>query len=64
MTNHEDACLFCHRCGAVLRPGSGDFYVVKIEAVADPWPPEITREQLEQCDPSSEIARLIDYCQK
>ena len=29
----------CHRCGSILTPGDGSFYVVKIEAVADPTPP-------------------------
>ena len=29
----------CHRCGAQLSPGDGSFYVVKIEAFADPSPP-------------------------
>ena len=28
--------LICHRCGVELRPGSGDFYEVRIEALADP----------------------------
>ena len=26
----------CHRCGAVLTPGDGTFYVVRMEAFADP----------------------------
>ncbi len=29
----------CHRCAAVLTPGDGSFYVVRIEAFADPSPP-------------------------
>ena len=37
--------LICHRCGAMLRPGRGDFYVVRIEAFADPTGPEISPEQ-------------------
>ena len=41
-----------------LRPGSGDFYVVQIEAVADPTPPNFSEEDLAR-DPSAEIARLI-----
>ena len=32
----------CHRCGAVLTPGDGSFYVVRIEAFADPSPPHDT----------------------
>jgi len=32
--------MLCARCLNELVPGSGDFYVVKIEAVCDPTPPE------------------------
>ena len=42
----SDASLLCHRCGAELTPGKGDFYVVRIEAVADPSPPIISDEDL------------------
>jgi hypothetical protein len=38
----ESAQVFCDRCGTELRPGTGNFYVVKIEAVADPAPPTVT----------------------
>jgi hypothetical protein len=31
--------LLCSRCLAILRPGRGEFYVVAIEALADPTPP-------------------------
>ena len=31
--------IFCHRCGQQLTPGDGNFYVARIEAVADPTPP-------------------------
>ena len=34
----EESPLFCDRCLTELRPGEGNFYVVKIEAVADPTP--------------------------
>jgi hypothetical protein len=36
--------LFCARCRCVLHPGRGDLYVVRIEAVADPYPQELTEE--------------------
>jgi len=42
-----------------LRPGSGDFYVVRIEALADPSPPRFSEEELKH-DPRAEIERLID----
>lgn len=51
--------LLCARCGVELRPGSGDFYVVRIEALADPTPPSFTEEDLLH-DPRAEIERLIE----
>ena len=51
--------LICHRCAAELEPGKGDFYVVRIEAFADPTPPEITQQDLE-ADLTVEIDRLIE----
>ena len=55
----NDAPIFCTRCGAELMPGSGNFYVVRIEAFADPSPPAITEEDLKR-DHRAEIRRLID----
>jgi hypothetical protein len=51
--------LFCDRCAAELHPGRGEFYVVRIEAVADPTPPVFTAEDLAQ-DVRREIERLIE----
>ena len=48
---------FCDRCSKELTPGDGDFYVVKIEAVADPTPPNLTAEQ-RAADAGREIERL------
>lgn len=31
--------VFCNRCGAELRPGSGDSFLIRVEALADPAPP-------------------------
>jgi hypothetical protein len=47
--------VLCHRCGIELHPGSGDFYVVRIEAVADPSGPV-----LEDDDPDRDIHREIE----
>ena len=51
----ESEVLSCRRCGAVLTPGGGDFYEVRVEAVADPalpplapGDPEALRRQIEQ----------------
>jgi hypothetical protein len=54
----DSAPTFCDRCSKELTPGRGDFYVVQIEAVADPTGPTFTSEDLEQ-DASQEIARLL-----
>ncbi len=53
-----DAPLFCARCAAELHPGRGDFYLVRIEAVADPTPPAFSAEDL-TADPRAEIADLL-----
>ena len=49
----------CHRCGAELRPGDGNFYLVRIEAVADPTPPSFSEEDLRR-DLTAEIERLLE----
>jgi len=51
--------LWCARCRAELKPGAGNFYVVRIEAMADPTPPSFSEEDLKR-DPRLEIERLID----
>jgi hypothetical protein len=43
-----EAPLFCDRCSAELTPGAGNFYVVTIEAVADPTPPVIEQRSPEE----------------
>src|SRR5438132_10324823 len=53
----------CARCAAELKPGTGSFYQVNIEAIADPTPPDVAdedlagdiREQIEQL-----LARMQD----
>jgi len=58
----SEAPLLCHRCGRLLTPGSTDaraFFVVRIEAFADPTPPSVTSmESLD--DIEREIDELID----
>jgi hypothetical protein len=58
----EPAPLFCDRCTVELTPGTGNFYRVTIEAVADPTPPAITDEGLE-ADVAEQINELIDRLQ-
>ena len=55
MSKNISAPLLCARCAAELQPGSGDFYRVLIEAVADPSPPVILTEET-----AGEIRRQID----
>jgi hypothetical protein len=50
--------VFCARCAVELQPGRGDFYVVRIEALADPTPPSFSEEDLAR-DPRAEIAALL-----
>ena len=54
----DELPLSCDRCGAELKPGEGSFYLVKIEALADPTPPSFSREDLRR-DAREEIQRLI-----
>ncbi|HOW73950.1 MAG TPA: hypothetical protein PKY77_25380 [Phycisphaerae bacterium] len=54
----NDSPLFCRRCGAELPPGRAEFYVVKIEAFADPTV-TITEEDLQR-DIRADIARLVE----
>jgi hypothetical protein len=39
------ACT-CRRCGRELHPGRGELYVVSVLAVADPYPPIFTEEDI------------------
>jgi len=57
--DHHDSPVFCHRCAAQLTPGEGNFYVVRILAVADPHPPDIDENDLE-IDIETEVHQLIE----
>jgi len=54
-----DLPLVCHKCGTELAPGEAQFYVVRIEAFADPTGPNITEEDLRR-DIRGEIDRLLE----
>lgn len=60
MNPPDEAHLVCHRCGCSLTPGEGSFYVVRIEAFADPTGPNIDLDEANQMDIAAEIERLID----
>jgi hypothetical protein len=55
---NDELPLCCDRCGTELKPGEGNFYVVRIEALADPAPPNFSAEDLAR-DPRREIERLL-----
>jgi hypothetical protein len=55
----DDSPLFCNRCSTELFPGKGNFYVVEIEAMADPSPPDLDERDLGAA-PRREIQRLVD----
>ncbi len=58
--NHDDPPqLLCRHCSRPLQPGRGAFYVVRVEAVADPSPPVFTPEDLAQ-DCALQINALLD----
>ena len=51
--------LFCARCATELAPGKGNFFVVRIDALADPSPPRFSEEDLKR-DHRAEIERLFE----
>ena len=55
----DDTPLLCAHCGTELTPGKGSFYVVRIEALADPTPPRFSYKDM-KLDPRAEIERLIE----
>ena len=44
----DDEPLLCTRCLKTLALGRGEFYVVQIDAAADPTPPELTRDDFQR----------------
>jgi hypothetical protein len=55
-----DSPLFCHRCGKQLHPGRGDFFVVSIDAVADPSPPIIDDADQDPRETFRELTRRLE----
>ncbi|MCA9290606.1 MAG: hypothetical protein KDA25_05725 [Phycisphaerales bacterium] len=53
--------LICHRCGALLHRGDGSFHVVRIEAFADPSPPEEEMESSGAATVESLLAEASSY---
>ena len=60
MTASEDVSpLFCDRCFRELEPGRGSFYVIRIEAFADPTPPVFEEQDLRR-DIRRELRELVE----
>ena len=59
MSTPDAQPVFCHRCGCGLSPGEASFYVVRIEAFADPSPP---RDQGDEPpgDITAEVNELLE----
>jgi hypothetical protein len=62
-TNSDQAPLCCSHCAKLIHPGRGDYYLVRIEAVADPAPPVFSEEDL-AIDFDQEFKQLIEETQK
>lgn len=61
-TPPEEMPMWCYKCGREISPGDGDFYVVRIEAIADPTPPRLDNgfEKMTQADIDDEFNRLLE----
>jgi hypothetical protein len=57
-TDRDPSSLWCDRCAKPIHPGRGDYYLVRIDAVADPAPPVIAAEDL-AIDFDQEFKRLV-----
>jgi hypothetical protein len=51
--------VICRKCGALLTPGRGDFYVVEVEAYAENSPMVITEEDLAK-DHREEMEKIAE----
>ena len=60
MNDHAETALICHRCSALLTAGEGSFYIVRIEAFADPTPPHLDGDEFTELDPGTEINLAIE----
>ncbi len=59
--------LICHRCGAQLTAGEGSFYVVNIEAFADPTPPRVDPDESVEAiaaDIDDLVRRMKDFSEQ
>jgi hypothetical protein len=52
--------LFCDYCSRVLTPGQGEFYIVRIDAVADPTPPVLADKYQDPDELRRQITLLFE----
>ncbi len=50
--------ISCSRCASDVAPGRGEFYIIDIEAKADPTPPVLDENDLQR-DYKSEINAIV-----
>jgi hypothetical protein len=55
----EPSVLLCHRCGVMITPGQGSFYIVRVEAFADPAPPALDPDET-AAEIAADIHGIID----
>ncbi len=48
----DTEAIFCHRCGRLVHSGRGEYFLVRIEAIADPAPPADGSETLAPEEPT------------
>ncbi len=58
VADEEDEPILCARCIKELTPGRGEFYIVEIQATADPTPPVLDESDMTR-DYKSEINAVV-----
>ena len=56
---HGSEPLFCDHCARILTSGQGEFYIVRIEAVADATPPRIADQDQDVAEIGRQISALF-----
>lgn len=58
MANESEESVICARCCCEMQPGTGSFFNIAIEAIADATPPIVSAQDLSR-DLRHEIRRLL-----
>lgn len=57
----SDVSLICDHCSCILHPGRAEYYIINIEAMADPAPPAIEDDYINNSEQlSQQITRLFE----